>query len=476
VSEREPTLADQLAQFSTAQYSPFDPETGAGLQRIEEKPDYQQTMDEYAAPSSRAAHEYGLLFRADHETLGDGMCRQARLHSRALAAHMPVLLASIHSRVRRDGMSFGNAGDDMLEDSVFEEVGMLRRTQIRNFIAAVYHTQIHNPDGLRALVVPEHMRAIIGAADRLLARTAVYVPWERSTVAKGTIAALNKIGQVWLQCTRNVKVFTDAGLDKERVRLIYPAYDPSGPVARIPERSSNVPFGKRFYNIGKWEPRKAQHRIVGAFLKGFGPRDAAGLTIKTTYFGKWTDYPPYERSIQTWLEDPEVKGRGWTADNVGSRVAIYDNTFTDEQITLLHERHNIYVSASHAEGWDYPAFDAKTAGNALVHVGYGGTEDYADFDEGDLRLPWREVPVHPGYEWESHATWADYDLGALVEYLQAAKPPDERKPRPDLARLYGMQSAGDRMLSAVRELVGAAAPEELRAAEESWKEGAAHAG
>jgi hypothetical protein len=471
---REPTLAEQLEQFSTRQYSPFDPKTGEGLERDDEQPDYRATIaDEYVAPSARATHDYGLLFRADHETLGDGMCRQARLHARALADHIPVLLASIHSRVRRDGMSFGNAGDDMLEDVVFEEIGPLRRTLIRNFVAALYHTQIHSPSGLTSLLVPEHTRSIIGASERLLSRSAVYVPWERSTVSQGAIESLNKLGQVWLQCTRNRDVFVAAGLEPSRVRLIYPAYDPKGPVAQIPERSSAVPPGKRFYNIGKWEPRKAQHRIVGAFLKAYGPRDAAGLTIKTTYFGKWSDYPPYAESIRVWLEDPEVRARGWTADNVGTRVAIYDKTFTEEQITLLHERHNIYVSASHAEGWDYPAFDAKTAGNALVHVGFGGTEDYADADHGDLRLPFRLAPVHPQYEWEPHARWADYDLSLLVEYLQAASPPAERRPRPDLARLYGMEAAGRVMLDAVRELVP---PEEWNAAESSWKKESSHAG
>ncbi len=466
---RHPSLADQLEQFSTPQFTPFDAETGTGLERVDAPTGYQtQIADgEYAAPSQRSQHEYGVLFRADHETLGDGMCRQARLHARALAAHMPVLLASIHSRVRRDGLQFGNAGDDMLEQIVFDEVGMLRRTQIRNYLAVVYHTQIHSADGLKSLLLPEHTRTVIGADERLLARSIVYVPWERSTVAPEAIEMLNRVGQVWLQCTRNRAVFEKAGLEPERVRLIYPAYDPHGPVAAIPAESPTVPRGKRFYNIGKWEPRKAQHRLAGAFLMAYRPDDHASLTIKTTYFGKWNDYPGFAETLPYWLAQESVRSRGWTAENVERRVHIYDGSFSDEQMTQLHRLHNIYVSAAHAEGWDYPAFDATTAGNALVHVGFGGSEDYTEA-ERDLRVSFREGPVHPDYQWEAEATWAEYDMSELVRVLTEATAP-ARRYCVGFGKRFGMKAAGNAMVEHLVELLKAEAPEELEAAQASWR-------
>lgn len=469
--QTRPSLADQLAVFSRPGFTPFDPETGEGLERADPMT-YQRVLadGEYAAPGRRAEHEYGVLFKADHETLGDGMCRQARIHSKMLAAHMPLLLSSIHSRVFHDGLPYGHAGDDMLDDEVLREVATIRRTRIRNYLAVVYHTTIASEAGLKRLLVPEHMHAELGAVDDLLSRSIVYVPWERSTVPESLIEMLCRVGQVWLQCTRNVEVFVRAGLPRSHVRLIFPAYYPDGRVPSIPVRSSSVPSGKRFYNIGKWEPRKAQHELVGAFMRAYRPTDRASLTIKTSYFRDWSNYPGFQRTVPFWLEHPDVRANGWNAENAERRVRIYHKSFADEQMALLHEKNNVYVSAAHAEGWDYPAFDAKTAGNRLVHVGYGGSEDYASAD--DIRIAFAEGPVHPGYQWEQNALWAEYPHDRLVQTLREATPLAERRPAEDLAERFGGEAAGRAMTAALRDLLVTAAPDALRAAETSWRKAA----
>jgi len=476
---RAPTLADQLAQFGAPRFTPYDEEKGAGLE-VRYEPSYSRVIPdgEYAAPSAAATHEYGVLFRADHETFADGMCRQARAHASVLAQQVPLLLASINGKVRRpvfdeDGtqigvQTFSLAGDDMLEDEVFEEVGQLRRTSIRNYLAVMYHTVIRSAEQLRSLVLPEYTRAAIGAADRLLARTVIYTPWERSTVSPEIIEAVMQVGQMWLQCSRNVDAFVSAGLPKEKVRLIPPAFDPSGPVAQIPKTRTKVPSGKRFYNIGKWEPRKAQHELLGAFLMAFSPGDAASLTMKVSYFGEWDGYPSHRETLGVWLSDRAVRARGWTPENVARQVAIYDKQFTDGQMTKLHELHNIYVSASHAEGWDYPAFDAKTAGNRLVHVGFGGSEDYCDVT--DVRVPFSLGPVDPQYGWEPDAQWADYRREDLVRALSTVTPRQGVETVTDFAAHYGAPVIGRQMFDALRHLILGAEPALWDTASASWRQ------
>lgn len=441
------TLSEQLAPYSRPMYSPYDPDTGEGLERPE--PTAAEILDEYAAPSRAATHAYGVVFRADHETEDDGMCRQARLHARALARYFPVCLQSIGHRVRHGSQSFSNAGDDLLSPRVWQEVGELRHTTIRNVLVTVYHTLCSQ--ATKGLLTPDYLRFDLGAADRVLARAIVYTPWERSVVSPEIIEVLKRCGQVWLQCERNRAVFVASGLPKEKTRLIPNAYDPSGAVPEI-ARISTVPPGKRFYSIGKWEPRKNQHGLVGAFLSTFRPKDSASLTIKTSHFGNWRDYPSPRDSVAHWLGKPQVKSAGWTAENVTSRLFILEGTLPEDRIVALHRMNNIYVSASHAEGWDYPAFDAKTAGNALVHVGFGGTEDYAD--ESDVPLAWSGLePVHEGYGWEPGAQWAAYDIEELCRCLRYAKAPERRYFRDDLAQRFGVNAAGREMRRAVEDLV-----------------------
>lgn len=451
MSSEKKNLSEQLEQFNKPMYSPYDPETGEGLERPEPTPE--ELAEPYAAPGRQAERACGILFRADHETLEDGMCRQARLHATALARHVPLLLTSVQHRVRHGDQSFSAAGDTMLHPEVFEQVKHLRHARISNILASIYHTTIRSAQSLRGLIIPDYARGTIGAADSILSRSIVYTPWERTTVDPEVVKILNRVGQLWLQCSRNAKTFEDAGVSADRIHLVPNAYDPSSPVAQIPTTHPEPPSGRRYYNIGKWEPRKNQHGLIGAFLSGFKPTDPVSLTIKTSYFGKWAGYQGPTESVRFWLDRPYVRAQGWTAENLGKRLVIYDRFFTEEQMTALHRLHNIYVSASHAEGWDYPAFDAKTAGNRLVYVPFSGAEDYAD--ETDVAVETRDEweLVHVGYHWEKNAAWAKVNNESLAAAMQAATRPSRRTYRGDLAERYGVKACGARMHTLVSSLL-----------------------
>jgi len=453
-------LRDQLAQFQSPMFRPYD-DPDAPLSRPE--PTEAEVREQYVAPGRPADHELGVLFRADHETLDDGMCRQARLHASALSEHVPLALMSIGHRVRYGQRTYPMAGDDMLLPQIREQIGHLRDATIGRYVAAIYHTTIRSPQQLRNLMMPEYARAQADALERILARSIIYTPWERTTVDAEVIELLNRMGQVWLQCEANASVFASHGLDRDRIRLMPNAYDPAGPVAQIPVRVSNRrPERPRFYNIGKWEPRKGHHQLIGAFLTAFEPGElGATLVIKTQHYGSWDDYPDPGESVRYWLAQPSVKAKGWRSENVERSLKIYDETWTDQQIAELHALCNIYVSAAHSEGWDYPAFDAKTADNVLVHVGYGGSEDYCDSDDPRVLRTGFE-PAHPQYGWEAGATWAAYEVSDLAEALRCGvdalvnkSKPATRRYRYDLAENFGYAAAGERMRRYVAELVRA---------------------
>jgi hypothetical protein len=470
VANDEQRLRDQLAQFSKPMYSPYDPKTGEGLERP--LPTDAEINDETVGPGGDSVHPYGVLLRADHETLADGMCRQARIFARGLAdTGMPVMLVSVQHTVRHGEMTYHHAGDTMLHPDVYAQVGDLRNATISRPTVMVYNTILVSAEQMRALMLPDYARAAVGVADAVLARSVVYTPWERSTVDPEVIALLNRCGQVWLQCERNAKAFRDSGLNPELIRLVPNPYLADGPVAQLPARKPERRPGVRFYNIGKWEPRKNQHGLVGAFLCTFKPTDHAALTIKTSYFGAWEGYPPDGRkSVQQWLEDERVKAQGWTVDNIGTRLFVYDEFWRDEDITRLHERNNIYVSASHAEGWDYPSFDAKTADNLLVHVGFGGSEDYAD--PTDIKIPWTTTAVPKSYNWEKGAQWALPTHEDICKALREAAERElaPRQMRKDFAERYAKETAGALLRDLLLELSRKTDPETAAKLEEAIRE------
>jgi hypothetical protein len=344
--------------------------------------------------------------------------------------------------------------------AINREVGYLRDTSVGSVPIAIRQLVIHNSTFLENTVVPAGAR-MSGFADelRVYRSTIVYLPWERTTVSPAIVEVLNRCAEVWVHGEWCVDIFKRARV--ERVYAIPMPYDPSTSLAcRIsaPRGSETVPEGKRFYAIGKWEPRKNYDALIGAFLLEFGPKERASLFLKTHEWGSWEHYPSVSASIEKWLADPVVQAKGWTRENYSKRLRVVSKKIPEEKIAQLHRDNNIYITCSHAEAWDIPAFDARCAGNRMVYTGWGGPADFAS--PQDVRI-WTDRlgpsdhgamgPVHPGYGWEPDAQWATYPIDWLRAAMRAAEPPKRRIHPPEFYRKYGLGPVGAMMAKRIEE-------------------------
>jgi hypothetical protein len=147
----------------------------------------------------------------------------------------------------------------------------------------------------------------------------------------------------------------------------------------------------------------------------FKPGEAT-LHLRVTEY-QWKNYPSPRESVKHWLDDTIVKNNGWTIASLTGKVDIFTRNFTPQELHMFHARNRIYVSASHGEAWNLPAFDAKRYGNLVVHVPWGGTEDFCDAD--DIKIPFEIDPVDPSYGW-GDCRWAGYQMHDLVAALRTA--------------------------------------------------------
>jgi len=447
------------------QDSPFKPsvdghwanpdEVEGGLVRGEPTPE--EYGAEITAPGRRAAYQAGVRYVADYETTEDGMCRHARVHARALhEAGVPVNLRSIGYRMKIDGIH-RRAGEDLLADDVYELVVPMLRTTFEAVALTIIHAVTRDPTTLLALALPDDVQDRPAVAAQILDRTIIYAPWECSRVSKRLVDVLNRMGQVWVACARNAEALRDSGVTGALVRTVPNAFDPQSLLARAAKTDGSSTNQRRFYHIGKWEPRKDQHKLLGAFVHRFRPSDGVTLYIKTSPFGEWKNYPGPLDSVKHWLDQEDVKRRGWTSSHFDSKskqnlVRIDERMLTDGEIVGLHRYNNIYVSCAHGEAWDYPAFDSKVMGNRLVYVGYGGPEDYAA--STDIRVPWTTEPVSPEYDWEPGAQWGGYTVEDLSLALGNARVPRERDLQWDRAAAqYTTKGVGKHMAKLVRGLL-----------------------
>jgi glycosyltransferase involved in cell wall biosynthesis len=433
-------LIEQLSRFQ-APASILDGDGSA------QAPTEEELARPVVAPGTDALLPCGIEFQTGWDVLEDGLARHGRAQAKALArTGLPVTLR----RLNRPKFMM----EDDVDATVRASVGYLRDTSIGSVSVAIRQLVVHHPTFLENTIAPAGAR--MSGFDnelRVYRATIVYTPWERTTVAPAIVEVLNRCAETWVQGEWCAEVFRAAGV--ERVYVIPVAYDPDTSAAcqiSAPRGSETVPEGKRFYAIGKWEPRKNYHALLGAFLLEFSPRERASLFIKTYEWGSWENYPTVDESIAQWLGDPAVQAKGWTRENFSKRVRVLSKKLPDEKITQLHRDNNIYVSCSHAEGWDLPAFDARCAGNRLVYTGWSGPAEFAG--EADSRVWIGHVPmgsVHPGYGWEPDAKWAQCDIPSIRMTLREVEPPKRRIHPPEFYRKYGLGPVGALMAKRIEE-------------------------
>jgi glycosyltransferase involved in cell wall biosynthesis len=419
-------------------------------------PTEEELKDEVAAPGEPHLLPIGVRYQGEWREHADGLAKAVREHTQALAMYLPVGLE--HVQAARSFL------DHDLHPDVKRDVGYMPHLMFRSTAVAVRQFVFTKADWIRRITLPASGRIVDPEdEDRILKSTIVFTSWERDRVHDSLILELKRIGELWVPCQANWRAFVQSGLSEEQVQVVpHPYHPPTHPASQIPwpRGSESVPDGRRFYHIGKWEPRKNQHGLVGAFLRAFTPKDKVSLLIKTHGWGFWDDYPPPEESLEFWAEDEQVVENGWTRERIKQRLRILIETLSDDEIADLHRQNNIYVSPSHGEAWDMPAFDALCAGNSMVHVGYGGTEDYAHLAQDHstvVQIPYVMGSVHEAYGWERRAKWAEYELGDLIGALREAQSPTRRIHPPKFAqfsRVHVGRKMSERVLKRTEEVGG----------------------
>lgn len=409
---------------------------------------------DYFAPTVDPDYPFGVLYQGEWETPFDGTAIAVRKHARALSkAGLPVLLKSFSNIVvSKEGVAepVPTVG---VPPEVKSEIGTLNETRVGHVVPLIKHMVIGNASKLartlmRGATGPlDRPELRVGAQQAVYAATIVYSVWERSAIHPDIALHLSEVAECWVPCEQNKKLLLDAGIN--RVRVVPHPFSVDDRILRCLERSPHPKVARRFYAIGAWQPRKGFHELVGAFLRQFKPSDLASLTIKYSG-GEWPGYPNPQQSLVHWLDDAEVQRNGWTASNITGFVTLIGKRLERSNIIRLHYQNNIYVCSSHGEAWCLPAFDAKLAGNRLVHVPWGGTADFAAPD--DIAIPYTMEPVSESYGWEPNAEWAAFSVGDLMAALASAYPPERFELPEGFSARFREEAVGILMRDAVIEV------------------------
>lgn len=250
----------------------------------------------------------------------------------------------------------------------------------------------------------EEMRRLLQGHQHVVLSTMI----ERDRIGPLSVAAANSASQVWLFSRHNLEVFRRCGVLDEKMSVVHVPFFPDDPHLKLVGHPRE-PGPVHFYRIGVADTRKDFDKTIVAFCRAFRPGEAL-LTLKAS---------AVRQTLQSWCSDQACLANGWNGSNFASSVSLVTGLWREDQLLDLHRRGDVYLSLSHGEGWDMPAFDALLSGNRMVYTPSGGPQEFAS-DE-DLLVPMsRSVPCDPVYAWEPDAFWGDYDLDTAVSALRRA--------------------------------------------------------
>jgi hypothetical protein len=389
----------------------------------------------------KAEHEHGLLYCAPWQVYADGFCEHSRRSVRAVAATgVPTLLR---------GLGYYQDTDPEARAAIEP----LLSTSIARPSVSVQQV-VYTDDAVRRALLP---RFPLSAEELARLRSAIVISTvlERDRISQRGAALLATAAQVWGAASATLDALERSGVPREKLRLIRCPYFPDDP--HLPLRGRQRTRGRPvLYAIGKWEPRKDQHRMLLTFFRAFKPGEARLILRSNALARRVANYPlsPAE-SLAIWSKDERVIANGWTADKMYDDVSWIATRLDDRSMLSLHAIGDVYVSMSHGEGFDMPGLDAKLSGNRMIYTPSGGPEEYAS--HSDVRVARSgDAPCHPMYRWNPDAKWLDYDGDQAVEAMRAVIQNLPQKHEPDIdLRRFTAEAVGAKMRACIEEVVAA---------------------
>lgn len=378
---------------------------------------------EVFAPGRPMKHEVGINYVGPWETKNDGVAIAVRRHARALRkTGIPVFLRSDNYLCADDGAPC-LVEYSALSPVVLAEVGHMTEPTHAGGVLLVRHC-VPTDLNVASLAFPPRAIEFLDEAslERYRRSTVLFAAFEADAFSPEIVQYLGLLGQVWVTCDKNMEALAREGLDPARLRVIPHPFYKGDPMAKLPPRKPRAGRPFRFLNVSKWEPRKGQHALIGGFLRAFQPVDPVELILKINPFVPCKHYPEGpEESIASWIENEEVRSRGWNEHNVRLKVRIFFKLkLTREDLSRFYAESDAYVSAGRAEGFDLPAFDAKLAGLKLLYAHSGGPEMFATGTDIELCSEKKREPFHPMYGACERATWSAFDAADVARAMTRA--------------------------------------------------------
>jgi glycosyltransferase involved in cell wall biosynthesis len=213
-----------------------------------------------------------------------------------------------------------------------------------------------------------------------------------------------------------------------------------------------------FYTIGAWDPRKNLAGLIDVFASEFQAHERVSLVIKTTASVSNSALDVSSGQTPAALARAVVARVEAETGRAAAKVAVLAvDDMSARRLDAIHAMGDVFVSATHGEGWGLGAFEAATLGKPVLMTAWGGPLDYLGAGYPGL-TPHRLVPVSgwvPYASYQPTQRWAEADPAALRTLMRRAFVRDAvladaaARVREDIANRYAEPVVARTLLGAI---------------------------
>ena len=231
-----------------------------------------------------------------------------------------------------------------------------------------------------------------------------YWAWELSRFPDTWLPAVDLVDEIWAPSR-----FIQHSISEKANRPV--VWMPLAVKAAPLNRELSVDFGVAnddfvfmfYFDFASFATRKNPEAPIEAFKRAFeNKQDNARLVIKV--MGNYVHRPEIDRLKKRVSSDP--------------RIVVIDEVLSHEEMALLVNRCNCFVSLHRSEGFGRGMAEAMVYGKPVIATNYSGNTDFMNEKTG-LLVDYSLVPVKKGcyVHWEDQV-WAEPDIDHAAWYMR----------------------------------------------------------
>jgi len=240
-------------------------------------------------------------------------------------------------------------------------------------------------------------------------------PWEYQSVPPALVHGLQQADQVWVPSSYVARIYRDAGVSSDRIRVIPNGVDQTRFTPDGPRLTVGDPDRVTLLYVGGLIPRKGYDLLWKAYLMAFTADDPVQLVIRDVGTGTVYAVEAIRQQLGQLAQDPSLP-----------RLIMLTQDLDERDLAALYRTADVVVQPYRAEGFCLPLLEAMASGTPVIAPQGGGSGDFIVPEAGWL------LPTQPRVEWTlgrlgytspedlTPAPHDEPDFDALVEALRTA--------------------------------------------------------